>query len=273
MLIDCHIHLERGKYTLDWLNEFVNTAVNRGLDEIYLLEHSHRFNEFIPMYKSICDYSDYQREWFNRKNNGNLSIKAYTSFIDRAKQVSYPIKIKFGLEICYFEGYEHLIHNVLDSYPFDFATGSVHWIDGFGFDHKKEYWDNIDVDKAYIRYYEIMQKLIESDLFTGVAHPDSIKAFGYRPSYELAATYRKLADLLCKHNMYAEQSGGLNLNYSSGCELGMNAAMLKIFIDKGVRILTASDAHSPENVGANIIELQKLIIPTLFTLHSSGNYN
>lgn len=258
-MIDCHIHLERGPYTTEWLNEFVETAVNRGLDEIYLLEHSHRFIEFIPMYKSICDYSDYQREWFKRKNDGNLSIKNYTDFIEQAKRISYPLKVKFGLEVCYFEDYEKLIKDVTGSYPFDFVTGSVHWIDGFGFDHKKELWDTIDIDKTYVRYYEIMQKLIESKLFTGVAHPDSIKAFGHKPSYELIDTYSKLADLFCKHNLYAEQSGGLHLNYSRECECGMNAKMLKVFIDKGVKILTASDAHSPKYVGANIVNLQNLL--------------
>lgn len=257
-MIDCHIHLERGPYTIEWLNEFVKTAVNRGIDEIYLLEHSHRFTEFTPMYESICDYNDIQREWFKRKSSKSLSINNYTKFIDQVKQTSFPIKLKFGLEICYFEGWEHLIKDVLDSYSYDFATGSVHWVDGFGFDHKKEFWESIDVDRIYIRYYEIMQKLIESDLFTGVAHPDSIKAFGHKSSYQLVDTYRKLADLLCKHDMYAEQSGGLHLNYNCH-ELGMNETMLKIFIDQGVRILTASDAHRPEDVGANIMELQNLV--------------
>jgi len=156
------------------------------------------------------------------------------------------------LEICYFEEYEYLIQDILDSYSFDFATGAVHWVDGFGFDHKKEFWDNVNVDKIYFRYYEIMQKLIESQLFTGVAHPDSIKVFGYKPSYELVSTYDKLANLLCKNNMYAEQSGGLHLNYSSNCELGMDVAMIKVFINKGVRILTASDAHSTKDFGAKI---------------------
>jgi len=257
-MIDCHIHLERGNYTVEWLNRFVETAVYRGIDEIYLLEHSHRFNEFVPMYKSIIDYSSYQKEWFERKRNIDLSIKNYNIFIEQAKQISYPVKVKFGLEVCYFEGYENLINDILISYPFDFATGSIHWVDGFGFDHKKELWDNIDVDKLYIRYYEIMEKLIESGLFTGVAHPDSIKAFGHKPSFNLEDIYGKIAERLNKHNMYAEQSGGLYLNYSNNCELGMNETMLKVFTDKSVRILTASDAHRPEDVGANIMELQNL---------------
>ncbi len=46
-MIDCHVHLEKGSYTQAWLDEFVKTAVDRRLDEIYILEHSHRFSEFI----------------------------------------------------------------------------------------------------------------------------------------------------------------------------------------------------------------------------------
>ena len=260
MKVDCHIHLERGSYTLDWLNQFVETAVHRGIREIYLLEHSFRFREFSSMYAPVCNYSEYQRDWFEKRRRESLSIEDYIKFINYAKQISYPVKIKFGLEICYFEEYENFIRSVLNNYTFDFLTGSVHWVDGFGFDHKAELWNNKNVDEVYIRYYEIMENLIKSNLFTGVAHPDSIKAFGHRPSYDLKGTYEKLAELLCESDMYAEQSGGLRLNYSSRCELGMNAAMLRIFIDKGVRILTASDAHRPEDVGANIEELQNILI-------------
>lgn len=258
-MIDCHIHLERGPYTIEWLNKFIETAINRGINEIYLLEHSHRFTEFIPMYESVCIYSEYQREWFKRKNDGNLSIKKYTDFIREAKQISYPIKIKFGLEVCYFEDYEQLIKDIIAYYPFDFITGSIHWIDGFGFDHKKELWDNINVDNTYKRYFETMQRMIESNLFTGIAHPDNIKVFGHKSSYDLRDTYKKIADLLYKYNMYVEQSGGLYLNYGKDCELDMNMIMLKELLDKGVKILTASDAHSPNDVGANIIELQNII--------------
>lgn len=259
-MLDCHIHLERGPYTIDWLKEFVKTAAERGLDEIYLLEHSHRYNEFIPMYKPVCDYSNYQRQWFLSRNTGKLSIKEYFRFIQTAKQISFPIKIKFGLEVCYFEESEQLIGDILNEYSFDFNVGSVHWVDGFGFDHKKELWDTMNVDRVYARYYEIMGKLIESRLFNGVAHPDSIKAFGHKATYSLEASYRKIAELLVRNNMYAEQSGGLNLNYSRDCELGMNPLMLKVFKEQGIKILTASDAHSPTDVGANIPELHKILV-------------
>ena len=33
-MIDGHIHIERGEYTLDWINQFVRRAVEMNLDEI-----------------------------------------------------------------------------------------------------------------------------------------------------------------------------------------------------------------------------------------------
>lgn len=59
---DVHIHIEKGPYTKEWIDRFVEQAVRAGLDEIYLLEHSHRFVEFAPMYASVCEYNDYQKK-------------------------------------------------------------------------------------------------------------------------------------------------------------------------------------------------------------------
>lgn len=64
IMTDVHIHIERGPYTKEWIDKFVKQAVNSGMDKIYLLEHSHRFVEFAPMYVSICEYSDYQKNWY-----------------------------------------------------------------------------------------------------------------------------------------------------------------------------------------------------------------
>ena len=100
-----------------------------------------------------------------------------------------------------------------------------------------------------------MKRLIKSNLFNTVAHPDSIKCFGKHPSFDLKETYMEIANLLNEYNMYAEQSAGLHLNY--GCtELGMNKEMYEIFKRKNVKIHTASDAHRPEDVGKYIKELR-----------------
>jgi len=105
-----------------------------------------------------------------------------------------------------------------------------------------------------------MCELCESGLFTGLAHPDSIKCFGYVPTCDMTDIYGELAMLLCKHGLYAENSGGLRLNYDPGLELGLNKQLLSALKNYGVAIYTASDAHKQSDVGANIRELEDMLV-------------
>ena len=104
-----------------------------------------------------------------------------------------------------------------------------------------------------------MFQLCESGLFSGLAHPDSIKCFGYKPHMDLTEYYSTLAMLLNKHGMYAENSGGLRLNYSPELELGLNPQLLSVLKKNNVPIETASDAHKQSDVGANIPDLERMI--------------
>jgi histidinol-phosphatase (PHP family) len=104
-----------------------------------------------------------------------------------------------------------------------------------------------------------MLQLCESGLFIGLAHPDSIKCFGYLPDIDLTDYYNELSILLCKHGMYAENSGGLRLNYCSDLELGLNTKLLTVFQKNNVKIATASDAHKQSDVGVNILELENML--------------
>ncbi len=253
--IDCHIHIERSDYTLDWIKKFVDTAVSRNIDEIWLLEHCYRFSEFVPMYDSVCAASDYIDKWFHRKA-GVLLLDDYLRLIDKVRKKSWPAKIKFGLEVCYFKQFEELVYTTTKDKGFDFLVGSVHFIDDFAYDHKPEHWNNVDVDHAYGRYLETSIDLARGGTYTGIAHPDCIKLFGHKPSFSLFDYYNELAAALAKSNMYAEQSSGSFRRCPDTSELGMNAELIKALKNHGVKIQTASDAHCPEDVGLYIRELE-----------------
>ena len=124
--------------------------------------------------------------------------------------------------------------------------------------HRAEFWKDINVELLYNQYYDSMLALVNSGLFTGLAHPDSIKCFHFFPAGDLTPKYRLLADALNRHHMYAEQSGGLALNYGFP-EMGMNLSMLDIFKRENVQIQFASDAHRPEDVGKNISEMRSAL--------------
>lgn len=257
-MTDVHIHIERGPYTREWIERFVRQAVCAGLEEIWLLEHSFRFVEFAPLYDAVRRYSPYQDSWYRAR--AVRSIRDYQALITAMRPVEFPVRVRWGLEVCYFPEHEALTRELLNAFPYDFAVGSVHWVGGFGFDHRAEFWDGLDVDAVYRDYYDLALRLVRSGLFTGLAHPDSIKCFHRYPQQDLTAVYRRLADALNARQMYAEQSGGLALNYGFE-ELGMNRTMLEVFRSSGVELRFASDAHRPEDVGANIRQMQRLLRP------------
>lgn len=257
-MTDGHIHIERGEYTLDWIGRFVDRAVEMQLDEIRLLEHCYRFEEFVPMYDSVCAYSPYVDEWFHRQA-GVLKLRDYLELIEKVRNEQFPVRIKFGLEICYFEQFEDFTARLTKDKGFDFLLGSIHFVDDFAFDHKPEHWAEVDVDKIYRRYFEDSVSLAKSRIFDGIGHPDTIKLFGHRPSYPLTEYYESLAAELSKSNMYADQNSGAARRCPQSAGLGMDAGLLGILKRNNVSIITSSDAHCPEDVGYKIRELESCV--------------
>ncbi len=255
-IIDGHIHIEKGEYNLSWINEFVNSAMLKGLTEIWLLEHCYRFKEFIPMYGSVCDYSDYINSWFHRKA-GIYSLDKYLNLVENVRNADFPITIKFGLEICYFKDCKDFVYKNTKDKGLDFLVGSVHFVDSFAFDHKAEFWKDIDVNQIYHRYFETSIDLAKSGIYNGIAHPDCIKLFGHTPTFSLLKYYDNLAIELAKQDMYAEQSSGIARRCDA--ELGMNKDMLIAMKKHNVNIVTVSDAHCPEDVGLYIKDLNDIL--------------
>ncbi len=259
-MIDAHVHLEKGSYCIEWVQEFIRYALARGIDEIYLLEHTHIFRECSCLYDEMSQYNPYQNQWYKNKHENARPLKEYTDFIDRMKQVSFPIRVKFGLEVCYSPEHVRDIEQIKHAYPFDFLVGSVHFIDGWAFSHKKQPWSKHDypMESLYSRYDELLYDLAKSGLFTGMAHPNSLQCFGAYPLGDHAAQYNRIANALKENKMYIEQSSGLAINYGD-THPGMNRSMLQAMISHRIPILTASDAHWPQNVGRLIREMNDLI--------------
>jgi len=255
-MIDGHIHIERGAYTLDWIREFVQRAVEMQLDEIRLLEHCYRFEEFVPMYGSVCAYSDYVNAWFHRQA-GVLKLADYLELIRRVRNEQFPVRIKFGLEICYFKAFEDFTAELTRDKGFDFLLGSVHFVDDFAFDHKAEHWNGMDVDRIYRRYFEDSVSLAKSGIYDGIGHPDTIGLFGHKPSYPLTESYERLAKALAESNMYADQNSGAARRCPDTAPLGMNEELVGVLKKHNVRIITSSDAHCPQDFGYKIREMNR----------------
>ncbi len=249
---DLHIHIERGPYTKEWIDKFVSQAIKMNIDEITLLEHSIRFKDFHHVFKEAREYNLYQSKWFEGKEKSAHALDEFKTLADKIRKESYPIKINFGLEICWFEQHEDYIRNLVSDGFFDYLLGSVHWIDNWTFNQRKYQWLGKDVNQIYKRYYEMSNTLIESDIFDIIAHPDLVRCHSLYPDYDLTETYKNLCENAKSHNVMIE------MNTSKG--MGINKEFLKTAKESGVSFSTGSDAHRPEDVGRGIKEVSEIIV-------------
>lgn len=261
-MIDGHMHLEYGPLDKEYVLEFIEEAKRKGLSEIQILDHTHRFVEFKPIYENLREF-EVQDKWLDGKLKFCNSLDEFISLMEEIKKMDTGISVKYGLEVCYVPEYEEFLRETLSKYSFDFLVGAIHSVDGILYDmafSKELLWDKYDVNHIYKRYYELVFDLVKSDLFTQLAHPDTIKLFNYYPTYDLKPTYHKLADLLNEHHVKAENNTGCYYRYDHK-DMGLSDELLDILLEHNVEMITASDAHKPEHVGSYIKEVYSKTFP------------
>lgn len=251
-MIDYHIHLENGPLTLEWLTQFWQTAQERGISEIGVTEHCHKFKEFYPMFAPLTQGKDslrYMWKWIAQDFQNNLD--QYIELLLDARSAGIPVKI--GLELDYLSGMEAVAEKIIKQYPFDFILGSVHVIGKWGFDYAPDVWQGHDVNQAYLDYYTTLDQAVSSGLFDIVAHFDLIKVWGYRPDNTLTPALEAKIDMILE-KMAANQ---LSLELSSAGwrkpvkEMYPDQAIVRRAAGMQIPVTFASDAHYPHDVGAD----------------------
>lgn len=235
MLLDYHIHLENGPLTLEWLKRFADVALERGISEIGISEHIFKFREAAGIWPS----------WWRLEPD--RSLRDYVDLIGGARDLGLPVRI--GIEAEYLDGLEREIGGFLRGVPWDYVIGSVHFIGRWGFDDPglKEEWDRRNVDKAYMKYFALLNKAITCGLFDMIGHPDVIKVFGHRASGDLTGEYETIAASASSSGVVMEVSTA-GLRKPVG-EMYPHESFLAAFARRGVPITISSDAHFPEHVG------------------------
>ncbi len=259
MHVDHHIHflenyLERPEATygekFKLLEKYIDRAKRNGIETLGFSEHAYLFREARGI-----NFND----WQNFKCR--FSLEEYVSLVDGLKKI-FP-GILLGLEADYQPQAEKKLKRQLEEWKkihnFDFFIGSVHWIDGWGFDIDEEKYlgkmNERDAEKLYEKYFDLVRKMIKSDLFDIIGHADLIKIFGVK-SKKMKKYANNVAKLVRKYNRIVEiNTNGLNKRI---CEQYPCEGFLRSCRDNDVKITFGSDAHKPERVGENFSKIKKL---------------
>ncbi|MGY5344270.1 PHP domain-containing protein [Paenibacillus glucanolyticus] len=245
--------IQQGCYSEEWLDRYLNTGRKRGIGQFGVVDHLYRFRECRPYYERHMLLDDtpvgrMQQAWLDQVCVASLSD--FVRFVTEAK-ASRP-DLALGIEADFFPGGEHELREILAGSEWDYVIGSVHFLDGWGFDNPetKSKFEGRDPVQTYKHYYELLRQACLSGLFHIIAHPDNLKVFGFRPvdEKELLPYYRMLAKEMVQSGVITEINTGLAYRYPIG-ESCPSPLFLSVLAEYKVPLTLSSDAHFPDDIG------------------------
>jgi histidinol-phosphatase (PHP family) len=246
--VDNHLHTRLCGHAVGEISAYLDRAAALGIREVGFADHFPLY--FLPPDKMIPDYA---------MNNSDLP--AYINMVKENAALS-PVSVKLGIEADYVPGHEKELESLLAPYQFDFVTGSVHFIDGWGFDNPAELegYSSRDIDGIYVRYFDLIQQAALTGLFDIMSHPDLVKKFNFRPTRDLRPLYEETARAFKSAGVCVEVNTA-GLRYPAK-EIYPGPELLEVFYKHDLPVTIGSDAHHPEDVGFGLLEAIKLIRKT-----------
>ena len=227
MIVDLHNHTKLCNHASGEMEEYVKSAIENGVKYFGFSDHAPM--DFDKKYRmSFDDMAFYEKEVKKLK-----------------EKYKRDIEILLGYEVDYLPNYmdERVI-----SANVDYLIGSVHFLNGWGFDNPEfigEY-KNRDIDKIWEEYFEAVANLAKSGKFDIVGHIDLIKVFKYLPKKEIKLIAKKAIKEIKKANMSVE----LNMSgYKKPInELYPSSDILELLSEHDISITFGSDAHDKDEI-------------------------
>jgi len=230
---DYHMHTPLCGHAVGEPEEYVRQAIKIGLKEIGFSDHAPMVHK--PMPKVTMSFEQ---------------LPKYNAMIEDARRrFGSQISIKIALEADFMPGYESKTKAMINSYPYDYIIGSVHFIDDWAFDDPAchEYWKIHDVDEVYLKYYALLRQSAKTGFYQIIGHCDLPKKFGARPTIDLTDEIKATAKVFKETGVAVEiNTAGLRKPVA---EMYPAPNCLKIYHDAGVPLTFGSDAHDNKDVG------------------------
>ena len=249
MLTDYHVHLRPDDddsgaeryFTQANAERYRETAAERGIEELGVAEHIHRFVQSLEIWTH-----PWYRHW------ARDDVDEYCAFVRQETD------LKLGIEADFLPGREDRVANMLDGRDWDYVVGSVHFLREEAVDiHDDEarwagfsIWRESDPERVWRRYFETLGEAARSGQFDILAHPDLVKLFGDRaprPEGDLRRFYERALDGIADSDVAIEVStAGLRKPVR---EIYPAAPFLELCLEAGRPVALSSDAHVPEQLG------------------------
>jgi histidinol-phosphatase (PHP family) len=249
MLTDYHVHLRPDDdgtpaeryFTRENAERYRETAAERGIEELGVSEHVHRFAQALELWTH-----PWYRHW------ARDDVDAYCAFVREETD------LKLGIEMDFLRGAEDRTASFLDGRDWDYVIGSVHFVSEDAVDVAPDEpvwasisaWRSSDPEKLWRRYFETLGEAARSGLFDVLAHPDLVKVLGAeapRPKGDPRRFYDRAMEGIAESEVAIEVSTA-GLRKPVG-EIYPAPVFLEMCLEAGRPVALSSDAHVADQLG------------------------
>ncbi|MFA7084115.1 MAG: histidinol-phosphatase [Arcobacteraceae bacterium] len=229
MRIDLHNHTHFCNHATGTMREYVLKAIEKKIDVFGFSEHAPMDFEKhyrLPLEKVVC----YENEVKNLK-----------------KEFENSIEIVLGYEVDFMQNIP-MLDSILNA-KVDFLIGSVHFLDGWGFDNPEFIgkYENQNIDTIWQTYFDCIESMAKSNLFDIVGHLDLIKIFKFMPKKEIKILASNAIKAIKQSNMAVEiNTAGFRKPIK---EQYPSRELLELCYEWDIPITFGSDAHAVDQVG------------------------
>jgi histidinol-phosphatase (PHP family) len=259
VLTDYHTHLRPDDieataeryFTATNAERYREAAGERGIVELGVSEHIHRFRQALEVWQHPF--------W---QENALDDLDDYCQFVRQ------DTDLRLGIEADFIPGAEDRTANLLQARDFDYVVGSVHFLRDRSLDMDEwSVWSEArSAEDVWRRYFQTLGEAARSGLFDILAHPDLVKVWGpahptrparLLPEGDLRRYYELAMDGIAEAGIAVEVStAGLRKRAQ---ELYPAPAFLEMCLEAGCPVALSSDAHRPEDIGADYEQALELL--------------
>jgi histidinol-phosphatase (PHP family) len=248
MLTDYHLHLRTDAVDASAETHFTTTnaeryrdaATERGIAELGVSEHIYRFRQALNVWRHPF-WEQYAHD----------DLDEYCRFVREETD------LRLGIEADFVFGAEDRLANLLAERDLDYVVGSVHFLreGAVDMDDYSVWSSGRSAEDIWRRYFEMIGEAAASGLFDILAHPDLVKYWGPSrrdhpiPTGDLRRYYELAIDGIAESGIAVEVSTA-GLRKPAG-EIYPAPAFLQMCLEAGAPIALSSDAHRPQDVGAD----------------------
>lgn len=240
MLVDYHLHTVYSRHAKGTIKDYLLKAEALGMEEVCFTEHTSR-QYLTEETKARIPYT-----WMR-----DHELPLYLDDLAEAA-TNTPLRLKQGLEVDYFVGFEHALGDFLAEWPLDFVMGTVHFLPAYDM----KYITLVEDAPAnlLVEYFTYAKQAVETGLFDSLAHihlPWQAVPWphGDMENVVLAALAEVVAAAKARDMCLEINTRAFNFEGHGTLELYQN--FLGLLADYDVPITLGSDAHTPQEVGRN----------------------